>query len=66
MSNTNVIRFWTKMATAAAADSGTIDPFGFLGIGPFRSENPDYEGWISLNFLGFSRPNLDLSIGHAE
>jgi hypothetical protein len=40
MSNTNVIRFWTKMATAAAADSGTIDPFGFLGIGPFRSENP--------------------------
>jgi hypothetical protein len=38
---------------------------GFLGASPFRRENPAYEGWISLDFLGFSRQNLDLSMGCA-
>jgi hypothetical protein len=28
-------------------------------------KGPDYEGWISLDFLGFSRQNLDLSMGYA-
>jgi hypothetical protein len=40
--------------------------FGFLGTSPFRCETPDYEGWISLDFLGFSRPNRDFSMGYAD
>jgi hypothetical protein len=39
---------------------------GFLGPSLFRSENPDSGGWIVLDFLGFSRPNLDLSMGYTE
>jgi hypothetical protein len=38
---------------------------GFLGSGPFCLKTPDYEGWISLDFLGFSRPNLDFSMSYA-
>ncbi|HEY6518817.1 MAG TPA: hypothetical protein VIZ19_05545, partial [Roseiarcus sp.] len=38
----------------------------FLGSGCFAAKTADYEGWISLDFLGFSRPNLDLSMGYAE
>ena len=47
-------------------DSGPIDRLDFLGPSLFRSEDPAYEGWISLDFLGFSRHNLDLSIGYAD
>jgi hypothetical protein len=32
----------------------------------FAAKTPVYEGWISLDFLGFSRPNLDLSIGYVD
>ena len=35
----------------------------FLGPSPFRFENPDYERWILLDFLGSSRANRDLSMG---
>jgi hypothetical protein len=35
-----------------------------LGAWLFRCEDPDNEGWISLDFLGFSRPNLDFSMGY--
>jgi hypothetical protein len=38
----------------------------FLGAWPFFSEDPDYVGWISLDFLGFSRPNRDFSTGYAD
>jgi hypothetical protein len=38
---------------------------GFLGPWSFRCEDPAYEGWISLDFLGFSRPNLYFSMGYA-
>jgi hypothetical protein len=38
---------------------------GFLGPWLFSLENPDSGGWISLDFLGFSRPNRDLSMGYA-
>jgi hypothetical protein len=38
---------------------------GFLGARLFRFENPDLGGWISLDFLGFSRPNRDLSMSYA-
>jgi len=37
---------------------------GFLGLWPFRCEDPDYERWISLDFLGFSRPNRYFSMGY--
>jgi hypothetical protein len=37
---------------------------GFLGAGPFRCENPENEGLISLDFLGFSRPNRTFSMGY--
>jgi hypothetical protein len=37
---------------------------GFLGSSLIRCEDPDYGGWISLDFLGFSRQNLDLSMGY--
>jgi len=45
----------------AAAHPVDLD---FLGPWPFRCEDPDFEGWISLDFLGFSRPNRDLSMGY--
>jgi hypothetical protein len=38
---------------------------GFLSSSPFRRESPACEPWIVLDFLGFSRPNLDLSMGYA-
>ena len=37
----------------------------FLGPPHFGAETSVYEGWISLDFLGFSRPNPDLSMGCA-
>ena len=36
----------------------------FLARGRFVTKDPDYAGWILLDFLGFSRPNRDLSIGY--
>ena len=30
----------------------------------FATNTPDFEGWISLDFLGFSRPKRDLSMGY--
>jgi hypothetical protein len=36
----------------------------FLGLWPIRFENPDYEPWIRLDFLGFSRAKRDLSMGY--
>jgi hypothetical protein len=38
---------------------------GFLGPWPFRRENPIHGCWNFLDFLGFSRPNPDLSMGYA-
>ena len=38
---------------------------GFLGTSHLGAETPGFGGWISLDFLGFSRPNLDLSMGYA-
>jgi hypothetical protein len=32
----------------------------------FAAKTPDYEGWISLDFLGFSRSNQDFSMGYAD
>jgi hypothetical protein len=42
-----------------------VDPsLGFLGLAPFGRENPDFEGWKGLDFLGFSRLNRALSMGY--
>jgi tRNA-dihydrouridine synthase A len=38
---------------------------GFLGPWPFRCESPAWRYWILLDFLGFSRSNLDFSMGYA-
>ena len=37
----------------------------FLGRRRFAANTPIPGGWISLDFLGFSRPNRDLSMGYA-
>jgi hypothetical protein len=37
----------------------------FLGPPHLAAKTPVYEGWNSLDFLGFSRQNLDLSMGYA-
>ena len=36
----------------------------FLARGCFALETPEKGGWISLDFLGFSRQNRDLSMGY--
>jgi len=38
---------------------------GFLDPSLFWLGNPDFGGWISLDFLGFSRSKRDLSTGYA-
>ena len=38
----------------------------FLGCGRSAAKSPGSGGWISLDFLGFSRPNRDLSMGYAD
>ena len=37
----------------------------FLEPPHLAAKTPVYEGWNSLDFLGFSRPNRDLSMGCA-
>jgi hypothetical protein len=38
----------------------------FLAHGPLTAKALVYEGWKSLDFLGFSRPNRDFSMGYAD
>jgi hypothetical protein len=38
---------------------------GFLETGRFPAKPKDYAYWFSLDFLGFFRPNQDLSMGYA-
>jgi hypothetical protein len=45
--------------------SGRAPVWVFLAPGRFAAKTPADEGWISLDFLGFSRQNLDLSMGYA-
>jgi hypothetical protein len=37
----------------------------FLGAAPFLFKTPFLWGWISLEFLGFSRPNRAFSMSYA-
>jgi hypothetical protein len=44
-----------------------VDPvWVFLAGSHFGAKTLGFGGWISLDFLGFSRPNLDLSMGYAD
>jgi len=53
------------LAIDASHLGGCLD-LGFLGSRPFRREVPDGTYWILLDFLGFSRLNLDFSMGYAD
>jgi hypothetical protein len=60
---------WASLLSAAAdpATPSLVAPdLGFLGSSRFAAKTPDFGGWILLDFLGFSRENLDLSIGYAD
>ena len=46
-------------------DARAVDRLGFLGPGCFATMTPDYDSRICFDFLGFSRQNLDLSMGYA-
>jgi len=39
---------------------------GFAWWSDLAAKIADYGYWICLDFLGFSRPNLDLSIGYTK
>jgi hypothetical protein len=47
-------------------DAARRPGLGFLESQLFRGEIPDSEGWKSLDFLGFSRQNLDLSMNYTR
>jgi hypothetical protein len=46
-------------------DLGLADPLDFLGPRRFGAKTPAFEPWICLDFLGFSRPKRDFSMGYA-
>src|SRR5579862_7730564 len=54
---------------AAGAEGGlrfsSAAIWGFLGCGSFGAKCAVSPYWISLDLLGFSRPNRDLSMGYA-
>jgi len=45
--------------------SASASDLAFLGSRRFAAKTPDFAYWILLDFLGFSRPNRDLSMGCA-
>jgi hypothetical protein len=55
---------WFLLGSGPAISVRSIR-LGFLGPWPFRCEDPAYEHWIVLDFLGFSRPNRYFSMGYA-
>ena len=58
---------WSRFGafSAAGREVGPVDPFWvFLAPGHFAAKTPADECWIVLDFLGFSRPNLDFSMGY--
>jgi hypothetical protein len=54
----------------AAPGRAPLSPVGpvwvFLAPGRLAAKRLVYEGWKSLDFLGFSRPNRDFSTGYTE
>src|SRR6202044_3002777 len=63
-------RRWASKSRACAerADALLVRSvrLGFLGVWPFGREGPAVGGWIPLDFLGFSRPNRDFSMGYTD
>ena len=59
-------RGWRRAAGAISGrDRGSADPLlDFLGWSTFPEKAWLTGYWISLDFLGFSRPNLDFSMGY--
>src|SRR5271163_2141911 len=55
---------WLLLGSGAATRPGR-SVWVFLARGCFAAKTPDHVGWISLDFLGFSRPNRDFSMGYA-
>jgi hypothetical protein len=52
---------------ASSPDWGPADRFWvFLDGRRLAAKAPYREGWISLDFLGFSRPHLYFSMGYAD
>jgi hypothetical protein len=62
------LRSWTESGRPPYWPRGpaacTID-LDFLGPSRFCPGSPENKAWISLDFLGFSRPNRDFSMGYA-
>src|SRR5580704_13280842 len=54
---------WLRLGSGPRRWSGR-SVWVFLPLGRFAAKNPAYESWISLDFLGFSRPNRDFSMGY--
>jgi hypothetical protein len=56
------------LAPSAAGRIGarSIRFWFFLAGRRFAAKTPSQEGWISLDFLGFSRPNRDFSMGYED
>jgi hypothetical protein len=53
-------------STAAGATFSPIDPVWiFLGSNRLAAKTQAFEGWKSLDFLGFTRPNRAFSRGYA-
>ena len=62
----DTMRIWGRVdGPGGAVRSLARSVWIFLALGSLFAENPDYGGWICLDFLGFSRPNRDLSMGYA-
>jgi hypothetical protein len=56
---------WLRLSSGPRRWSGR-SVWVFLARGRFAAKTPAYEPWISLDFLGFSRPDRDFSMGYAD
>jgi hypothetical protein len=56
---------WLRLSSGPRRWSGR-SVWVFLARGRFAAKTPARECWISLDFLGFSRPNRDFSMGYAD
>ena len=61
------LAFRALLTSLEAAAAPLVDPVWFsLARFRFVAKTPGFECWISLDFLGFSRPNRDFSMGYAD
>ena len=57
---------WDGVGLAPSRQRSGRSVWIFLAGGLFAAKTPVRTCWISLDFLGFSRPNRDFSMGYAE